>query len=627
MTCAFRTLLALISLLAVAQAAPPRIGKFKHHHHSDARWAKRQPADLVVTETRTEIFSGTIVETITETFTASGASSTESQAQSTSASTTIPAPPVPSVVRDVPNQDSEEQGVLFLPMDSLSNPEANTSESPTVTDNSDGASYSSSAPSQTDSTDSASAYAGGAGPAFAAHTPVVSGPLLSAYYPDWAASSLAPENIDMSRLDWIDFAFGVLNQDFSIGFDDPDSSPGVLNRLVSAAHAKGTKVKLSIGGWDGSRYFSAACQSADSRRTLVNNIVNVYNQFKLDGIDIDWEYPGQQGEGNNGVTPQDSSNFLAMLKLLRSGLPSGARITAAVQDVPFAGSDGNPMNDVSGFAAVLDWVNVMNYDVFGSSNNPGPNAPLDNGCHDSSQPQYNARAAISAWTNAKFPANRLMLGVPFYGYLNPSDATHLQHKKRSLVRRQDSGNASASTTAAPVAPPAVSVLPVTAVPVPVPVPIQVPVGSIVGNVTAIVSNATSTAGGTKAAAQGPPGTVVLLSGDGTTNSGQIQFASIVSQHALTPVRNVSSTGAVSDQTSFVAAGGFTRFWDSCSSTPFLSSPYSNQVVTYDDTESLGLKAQFAQTSHILGTAVWDLSGDTPQWDLLNALRRGLGKPV
>ncbi|KAL5527614.1 hypothetical protein ACEPAG_6415 [Sanghuangporus baumii] len=626
MTCAFRTLLALISLLAVAQAAPPRIGKFKHHH-PDAHWVKRQPADLVVTETRTEVFSGTIVETITETFTASGASSTDSQAQSTSVSTTLPAPPVPSAVRDVHNQDSEEQGVLFLPMDSLSNPEANTAASPTVTDSSDGGS---SAPSQTDSSDSASAYAGGAGPAFAAHTPVVNGPLLSAYYPDWAASSLPPENIDMSRLDWIDFAFGVLNQDFSIGFDDPDSSPDILNRLVSAAHAKGTKVKLSIGGWDGSRYFSAACQTAASRRTFVNNIVNVYNQFKLDGIDIDWEYPGQQGEGSNGVTPQDSSNFLAMLKLLRSGLPSGARITAAVQDVPFAGPDGNPMNDVSGFAAVLDWVNIMNYDVFSSSSNPGPNAPLDNGCHDSSQPQYNARAAISAWTNAKFPANRLMLGVPFYGYLNPSDATQLQHRKRALVRRQDSGNSSATVPTAPVAPPAVSVLPVTAVPVPVPVPIQVPVGSIVGNVTAIVSNTTSTADGSKAAAaaaQGPPGTVVLQSGDGTTNSGQIQFASIVSQHALTPVRNVSSTGAVSDQTTFVAVGGFTRFWDSCSSTPFLSSPYSNQVVTYDDTESLGLKAQLAQTSHILGTAVWDLSGDTPQWDLLNALRRGLGKPV
>ena len=92
--------------------------------------------------------------------------------------------------------------------------------------------------------------------------------------------------------------------------------------------------------------------------------MKVYNQFKIDGIDIDWEYPGQQGAGQNGVSPQDSANFLAMLKLLRSSLPKSARITAAVQDVPFAGTDGNPLKDVSAFAAYLDWVNIMNYDVF-----------------------------------------------------------------------------------------------------------------------------------------------------------------------------------------------------------------------------------------------------------------------
>ena len=140
-------------------------------------------------------------------------------------------------------------------MDSLSDPEAETSAPPTATGNSgsDDDDDASSAPSQTTDSSDASAYAGGAGPAFAAHTPVVKGPLLSAYYPDWVTDSLPPENIDMSRLDWIDFAFGTLNQDFSVGV-----SEDTLNRLVSAAHAKGTKVKLSIGGWDGSRFVRAS---------------------------------------------------------------------------------------------------------------------------------------------------------------------------------------------------------------------------------------------------------------------------------------------------------------------------------------------------------------------------------
>lgn len=57
----------------------------------------------------------------------------------------------------------------------------------------------------------------------------------------------------MTRFDWIDFAFVTPDQKFNLAFDDPSSSPDILKRVVSAAHAKGTKVKVSIGGWGGSK--------------------------------------------------------------------------------------------------------------------------------------------------------------------------------------------------------------------------------------------------------------------------------------------------------------------------------------------------------------------------------------
>lgn len=90
-------------------------------------------------------------------------------------------------------------------------------------------------------------------PAVALHTPIVKGPLISAYYPDWVASSLPPESIDMARFDWIDFAFVTPDEKFNLAWDDASTSPGLLKRLVSAAHVKGAKVKVSIGGWSGSR--------------------------------------------------------------------------------------------------------------------------------------------------------------------------------------------------------------------------------------------------------------------------------------------------------------------------------------------------------------------------------------
>ena len=76
---------------------------------------------------------------------------------------------------------------------------------------------------------------------------------MMAYYPDWASSSMPPEKIDFSRYDWIDFAFAVPLSGLGLGWDGSDDDPDLLNRLVTAAHQSGKKVKLSVGGWTGSK--------------------------------------------------------------------------------------------------------------------------------------------------------------------------------------------------------------------------------------------------------------------------------------------------------------------------------------------------------------------------------------
>ena len=77
--------------------------------------------------------------------------------------------------------------------------------------------------------------------------------LVMGYYPDWAYPAFPPENIDFRRYDWIDFAFALPDADFALVWDDINSGPKLLERLVTAAHAKNSKVKLSIGGWTGSQ--------------------------------------------------------------------------------------------------------------------------------------------------------------------------------------------------------------------------------------------------------------------------------------------------------------------------------------------------------------------------------------
>ena len=76
--------------------------------------------------------------------------------------------------------------------------------------------------------------------------------------------------------------------------------------------------------------------------------------------------------------------------------------------------------------------------------------------------------------------------------------------------------------------------------------------------------------------------------------------------------------------SFEGVGGFTRHWDLCSSTPFLRSEFAEQIITFDDPQSLGLKAAWAKEAGILGVNIFDVHGDTDDWDLVDSIRNGLG---
>ena len=123
---------------------------------------------------------------------------------------------------------------------------------------------------------------------------------------------------------------------------------------------------VAIGGWTGSQYFSANVNS-DNRAAFVKAVVDFATQYNVDGIDFDWEYPGTQGIGCNEVSNDDTTNFLAFLQALRQD-PVGKELILTV-DTPLQiwnGESGAVMTDVSGFASALDWMFLMNYEVWGS---------------------------------------------------------------------------------------------------------------------------------------------------------------------------------------------------------------------------------------------------------------------
>lgn len=104
----------------------------------------------------------------------------------------------------------------------------------------------------------------------------------------------------------------------------------------------------------------------------------------------------------------------------------------------FKGPDGSPLTDISGHAKILDHILIMNYDVWGASSNPGPNAPLDNACGNSLQPGASAKAGIDQWANAGMPLSKIVLGLPAYGYVSQSSANRLvTRRKRSIGQPEE----------------------------------------------------------------------------------------------------------------------------------------------------------------------------------------------
>ncbi|KAJ2059872.1 hypothetical protein GGI17_004145 [Coemansia sp. S146] len=242
---------------------------------------------------------------------------------------------------------------------------------------------------------------------------VFGGPVIMGYYPSWKRAQSA--NVDWSKYTHVNMAFGIPTSSGTFSFD----GDWFLPALVTSMHSAGTKVLMSVGGWTGSNYFSAIMKDTGARSTMITSMVNYVKANNLDGIDIDWEYPGRLGDNCNVFdVVNDTPNYLAFLQDLRAALTAafGAGqklITLAVRVQPFE-VNSVPLTDVSAFAKVVDYANLMQYDINGGWNNvTGPNAPLN--FQQGQGLQVSFVSAINDWVGAGFPANQLTAGIGFYG--------------------------------------------------------------------------------------------------------------------------------------------------------------------------------------------------------------------
>ncbi|ATO17209.1 chitinase [Micromonospora sp. WMMA2032] len=174
------------------------------------------------------------------------------------------------------------------------------------------------------------------------------------------------------------------------------------------------KVIYSIGGWTWSGGFTQAAQNpAAFAESCYNMVEDPRWADVFDGIDIDWEYPNACGLSCDSSGPNAFKNVIAAL---RSKFGSSALVTAAITA---DGSNGGKIDatDYAGAAANLNWLMPMTYDYFGAFAAQGPTAPHSPLYSYSGIPQQGfwSDAAIQKLKSKGVPANKLLLGVGFYG--------------------------------------------------------------------------------------------------------------------------------------------------------------------------------------------------------------------
>ncbi len=227
---------------------------------------------------------------------------------------------------------------------------------------------------------------------------------------------LDPGAIAAEKLTHLNYAFAnVVGGQVVEGFRRETEHLRVL-RGLKARNPK-LKVLVSIGGWTWSGAFSDAALTPASRARFTQSALAYLRRHQLDGLDIDWEYPGLPGYGNVN-RPEDKVNFTLLLGDLRAALDQeGTRQGRRLLLTIAAGALDAFLEktEMAKASAHLDLVNLMTYDQCeaGADAIAGHHAPLFT--HPLNPKATSAAANVERFLAAGVPAAKLVLGVPFYG--------------------------------------------------------------------------------------------------------------------------------------------------------------------------------------------------------------------
>ena len=224
-----------------------------------------------------------------------------------------------------------------------------------------------------------------------------------------------PALVDAKKLTHINYAFANI-VDGEPKFELTTDSVKISKLIALKKSNPKLKILYSIGGWVWSNHFSHTAAYKENRIKFAISSVKLMKKHGFDGVDLDWEYPGQRGEDND-FRPSDKNNFNLLLEEIRKELEKVGAIDNKHYLLTIAtGADQAYIDntDLGKAHKYIDFINVMCYDFYhGWFFQTGHHANL----YPSKKEKFTGNSgqeAIRRHIKAGVPSNKLIMGIPFY---------------------------------------------------------------------------------------------------------------------------------------------------------------------------------------------------------------------
>ena len=213
------------------------------------------------------------------------------------------------------------------------------------------------------------------------------------WHPYWASSSayLSYDYSALSHIAYFSYEVDTATGGYST-IHDWNTTP-----IINYAHQKGTKVLLTVTNF-GSSGNTKILSDTLKQQVLISTLISLLKSRNGDGVNFDLE----------SVNSSQRLNLVKFItravSLIKAELPF-SEISLATPAVDWSGSW-----DIKALSEICDYMIVMGYDYYWSgSPTAGPVAPLEG-------ETYNVSRTVNTYMNTGVNSEKLLLGVPWYGY-------------------------------------------------------------------------------------------------------------------------------------------------------------------------------------------------------------------